>query len=113
MRSPPSASTPNRSWPSSDTRLTGSPPCGPTAPSDHPARGQCPRQALIEQMRELGIFGLAVPEEYGGTPVSTSCYVLVAEEPARGWMSVMAELRLCVTPLSIPAARRRWISQVS
>ncbi|MFJ8676056.1 acyl-CoA dehydrogenase family protein [Streptomyces sp. NPDC093589] len=45
-------------------------------------------EALIEQMKELGIFGLAVPEEYGGTPVSLPCYVLVTEELARGWMSL-------------------------
>jgi alkylation response protein AidB-like acyl-CoA dehydrogenase len=45
-------------------------------------------EALIERMKKLGIFGLAVPEEYGGTPVSTSCYVLVTEELARGWMSL-------------------------
>nr|WP_202455904.1 acyl-CoA dehydrogenase family protein [Streptomyces sp. SID8367] len=45
-------------------------------------------EALIEQMKELGIFGLAVPEEYGGTPVSTPCYVMVTEELARGWMSL-------------------------
>ncbi|MEU3785925.1 acyl-CoA dehydrogenase family protein [Streptomyces sp900129855] len=45
-------------------------------------------EALIEQMKTLGIFGLAVPEEYGGTPVSTSCYVLITEELARGWMSL-------------------------
>ncbi|MGY4970828.1 acyl-CoA dehydrogenase family protein [Streptomyces nigrescens] len=44
--------------------------------------------ALIEQMKRLGIFGLAVPEEYGGTPVSTPCYVLLTEELARGWMSL-------------------------
>ncbi|WP_010692788.1 acyl-CoA dehydrogenase family protein [Saccharopolyspora spinosa] len=44
--------------------------------------------ALIEQMKELGIFGLAIPEEYGGTPVSTPCYVLIVEELARGWMSL-------------------------
>jgi Acyl-CoA dehydrogenases len=43
---------------------------------------------LIEQMKQLGIFGLAIPEEYGGTPVSTSCYVLITEELARGWMSL-------------------------
>ncbi|MGW2229416.1 acyl-CoA dehydrogenase family protein [Streptomyces formicae] len=43
---------------------------------------------LIEGMKELGVFGLAVPEEFGGTPVSTSCYVLVTEELARGWMSL-------------------------
>ncbi|MFJ9412240.1 acyl-CoA dehydrogenase family protein [Streptomyces sp. NPDC101393] len=45
-------------------------------------------EALIEQMKELGVFGLAVPEEYGGTPVSVPCYVLVTEELARGWMSL-------------------------
>ncbi|MCW5254165.1 acyl-CoA dehydrogenase family protein [Streptomyces sp. SHP 1-2] len=43
---------------------------------------------LIEQMKRLGIYGLAVPEEYGGTPVSVPCYVLVTEELARGWMSL-------------------------
>lgn len=45
-------------------------------------------EALIGQMKQLGIFGLAVPEEYGGNPVSTPCYVLVTEELARGWMSL-------------------------
>ncbi|RCW39671.1 hypothetical protein DFQ14_11547 [Halopolyspora algeriensis] len=45
-------------------------------------------EALIEQMKNLGIFGLAIPEEYGGTPVSTPCYVLITEELARGWMSL-------------------------
>jgi alkylation response protein AidB-like acyl-CoA dehydrogenase len=42
----------------------------------------------IEQMKRIGIYGLAVPEEYGGTPVSMPCYVLVTEELARGWMSL-------------------------
>ncbi|MFD9074132.1 acyl-CoA dehydrogenase family protein [Streptomyces lasiicapitis] len=45
-------------------------------------------EALIERMKQLGVFGLAVPEAYGGTPVSTSCYVLLTEELARGWMSL-------------------------
>ncbi|GAA3534636.1 acyl-CoA dehydrogenase family protein [Streptomyces osmaniensis] len=45
-------------------------------------------EALIERMKELGVFGLAVPQEYGGTPVSMPCYVLVTEELARGWMSL-------------------------
>lgn len=42
----------------------------------------------IEQMKRIGIYGLAVPEEYGGTPVSMPCYVQVTEELARGWMSL-------------------------
>lgn len=43
---------------------------------------------LIEQMKELGIFGLAIPEPWGEAPVSTPCYVGVTEELARGWMSL-------------------------
>ncbi|NLA64450.1 MAG: acyl-CoA dehydrogenase [Leucobacter sp.] len=42
----------------------------------------------IEQMKEMGIYGLAVPEEYGGMPVSMPCYAQVTEELARGWMSL-------------------------
>src|SRR5690348_4814454 len=44
--------------------------------------------AWIEQMKRIGIYGLAVPEEYGGSPVSMPCYVLVTQELARGWMSL-------------------------
>jgi alkylation response protein AidB-like acyl-CoA dehydrogenase len=43
---------------------------------------------LIDQMKDLGLFGTAIPEEYGGTPVSTGCYVLITEQLARGWMSL-------------------------
>jgi alkylation response protein AidB-like acyl-CoA dehydrogenase len=45
-------------------------------------------EQLIEQMKALGIFGLAVPEPWGDAAVSTPCYVLVTEELARGWMSL-------------------------
>ncbi|MFH8570510.1 acyl-CoA dehydrogenase family protein [Streptomyces sp. NPDC017993] len=45
-------------------------------------------EQLIEKMKALGIYGLAIPEEYGGTAVSTACYVLATEELARGWMSL-------------------------
>ncbi|GEK81663.1 acyl-CoA dehydrogenase family protein [Agrococcus baldri] len=49
--------------------------------NEYPAR-------WIEQMKELGIFGLAVPEEYGGLPVSSACYVQITEQLSRGWMSL-------------------------
>jgi len=45
-------------------------------------------EAWIEQMKQLGIYGLAVPEEYGGNPVSMPCYVEVTQELSRGWMSL-------------------------
>jgi butyryl-CoA dehydrogenase len=44
--------------------------------------------AWIEQMKQIGIYGLAIPEAYGGSPVSTRCYVQVTQELARGWMSL-------------------------
>ncbi|QYN20610.1 acyl-CoA dehydrogenase family protein [Amycolatopsis sp. DSM 110486] len=45
-------------------------------------------EALIERMKELGVFGLAIPEPYGEVKVSTPCYALVTAELARGWMSL-------------------------
>nr|WP_168513392.1 acyl-CoA dehydrogenase family protein [Streptomyces sp. S1D4-11]QIY99546.1 acyl-CoA dehydrogenase [Streptomyces sp. S1D4-11] len=76
-------------------------------------------EALIERMKTLGIFGLAVPEEYGGTPVSTSCYVFVTEELARGWMSlagamgghtVVAKLLL---RFGTEEQKRRWLPRLA
>ncbi|HEY0540798.1 MAG TPA: acyl-CoA dehydrogenase family protein [Actinoallomurus sp.] len=43
---------------------------------------------LIEQMKRIGVFGLAIPEPWGEAPVSTPCYVEVTEQLARGWMSL-------------------------
>ena len=43
---------------------------------------------LIEQMKRMGIFGLAIPEPYGHAPASMPCYALITEELSRGWMSL-------------------------
>jgi alkylation response protein AidB-like acyl-CoA dehydrogenase len=45
-------------------------------------------EKLIEQMKELGIFGLAIPEPWGDVQVSTPCYAMITEELSRGWMSL-------------------------
>ena len=45
-------------------------------------------EAWIEQMKRIGIYGLAISERYGGSPVSMPCYVEVTQELARGWMSL-------------------------
>jgi len=45
-------------------------------------------EKLIGQMKAMGIFGLAIPDPYGGAPVSTPCYVEVTAELARGWMTL-------------------------
>ena len=45
-------------------------------------------QEIVDGLKELGIFGLTIPEEYGGLGESLLTYALVVEEIARGWMSV-------------------------
>jgi alkylation response protein AidB-like acyl-CoA dehydrogenase len=45
-------------------------------------------ELLIEKMKEMGVYGLAIPEPYGDFGVSTACYARITEELARGWMSL-------------------------
>jgi alkylation response protein AidB-like acyl-CoA dehydrogenase len=45
-------------------------------------------QAIVDGMKEMGLFGLTIPEEYGGLGESLLTYALVVEQIARGWMSV-------------------------
>ncbi|MDM7487774.1 acyl-CoA dehydrogenase family protein [Rhodococcus sp. CSLK01-03] len=45
-------------------------------------------QDIVDAMREMGLFGLMIPEEYGGLGESLLTYALCVEELARGWMSV-------------------------
>jgi alkylation response protein AidB-like acyl-CoA dehydrogenase len=49
-------------------------------------------QAIVDQMREMGLFGLMIPEEYGGLGESLLTYALCIEELGRGWMSVSGVL---------------------
>ena len=43
---------------------------------------------IVEGLKELGLFGLTIPEEYGGLGESLLTYALCVEEISRGWMSV-------------------------
>lgn len=43
---------------------------------------------LVEQMKELGLFGITVPEEYGGLGLDYTTFAMVFEELAKGWMSI-------------------------
>ncbi|WP_017589648.1 acyl-CoA dehydrogenase family protein [Nocardiopsis ganjiahuensis] len=45
-------------------------------------------EEFVEEMKRLGVFGLLVPEEYGGVDASAACFARVTEELARGWMSL-------------------------
>jgi alkylation response protein AidB-like acyl-CoA dehydrogenase len=45
-------------------------------------------ERLIEQMKAMGVYGLAIPRPWGEALVSTQCYAAVTEELSRGWMSL-------------------------
>ena len=45
-------------------------------------------QAIVDAMKDMGLFGLMIPEEYGGLGESLLTYALCVEELARGWMSI-------------------------
>ncbi len=75
--------------------------------------------ALIEQMKEMGVFGLAVPERWSDSAVSARCFALVTEELARGWMSlagamgghsVVAEL---IAACGTDEQRDRWLPRMA
>src|SRR3954462_13316831 len=43
---------------------------------------------IVEQMKELGLFGVTIPEEYGGMGLDLTTYVMIVEELSRGWVSI-------------------------
>ena len=47
---------------------------------------------LVEQMKEMGLFGVTIPEEYGGLGLDLTTYVLIQVELSRGWMSLSGVL---------------------
>ena len=44
--------------------------------------------ALVAQMKEMGLFGLNIPEEYGGSGVDTTTFAMIFEEISRGWLGL-------------------------
>ncbi len=76
-------------------------------------------EALIEAMKRLGIYGLAVPEEFGGTDVSMPCYVLVTEELSRGWMSLAGAMGghtvvvKLLTQFGTPEQQKTWLPRLA
>ncbi len=45
-------------------------------------------EPIVEQMKELGLFGVTIPEEYGGMGLDLTTYVMIVEELSRGWISI-------------------------
>jgi alkylation response protein AidB-like acyl-CoA dehydrogenase len=45
-------------------------------------------EPIVEQMKELGLFGVTIPEEHGGMGLDLSTYTMIVEELSRGWISI-------------------------
>src|ERR1700727_2575392 len=45
-------------------------------------------EPIVEQMRQLGLFGVTIPEEYGGMGLDLTTYAMIVEELSRGWISI-------------------------
>jgi alkylation response protein AidB-like acyl-CoA dehydrogenase len=45
-------------------------------------------EPIVEQMKELGLFGVTIPEDHGGMGLDLSTYTMIVEELSRGWISI-------------------------
>jgi len=85
---------------------------------DLEARNEYPT-ALVARMREMGLFGAIVPEEYGGAGLNVSTYAAIIEEIARVWMSITGVLNshliMCYDILTGGTERQRttWLPALS
>src|SRR5215212_769553 len=45
-------------------------------------------EPIVDQMKELGLFGVTIPEDYGGMGLDLTTYAMIVEELSRGWISI-------------------------
>src|SRR3712207_6244736 len=71
--------------------------------------------ALIDQMKEMGVFGLAVPSRWSESAGSARCFALVTAELARGWMSLAGAMgghsvvAALLARFGTPEQQERWL----
>ena len=76
-------------------------------------------EAIVEQMKEMGLFGVTVPEEYGGLGLDLLTYIGVVEELSYGWMSLSGVVNthtIAATILVLHGTeeqRRRWLPDLA
>lgn len=74
---------------------------------------------LVEQMRELGLFGIAVPEEYGGLGLDHTSFAMIFEELSKGWMSITGILgthsvmAYVLSHFGTEEQKRRWLPRMA
>src|SRR5689334_8438237 len=70
---------------------------------------------IIDEMKAMGLFGILVPEEYGGTAIDAVSYAIVFEEISRAWMGVAGILgshslaTWMLAKYGTPEQRSRWL----
>ena len=74
---------------------------------------------LVEKMSELGLFGIAVPEEYGGLGLDHATFAMIFEELAKGWMSITGVLgthsvmAYVLSHFGTDEQKRRWLPRMA
>jgi butyryl-CoA dehydrogenase len=74
---------------------------------------------LVEQMKEMGLFGITIPEEYGGLGLDLLAYIAVVEELAAGWMSLSGIVNTHTIAASLvmregtPEQKQRWLPRLA
>jgi alkylation response protein AidB-like acyl-CoA dehydrogenase len=72
-------------------------------------------EAIVEQMRELGLFGVMIPQEYGGLGLDLLTYIGIIEELSYGWMSLSGVVNthtiaaIVIEQHGTEEQRRRWL----
>jgi butyryl-CoA dehydrogenase len=75
--------------------------------------------ALVDAMRELGLFGVTIPERWGGLGLDLETYALVNEELSRGWMSLSGILNghfvtaWMIETFGTSDQQERWLSRMA
>ena len=75
-------------------------------------------EAIVDAMKELGLFGITIPEEYGGLGLDLLTYIGVIEELAYGWMTLSGVINthtMCATLIGTygtDAQKQRWLPQM-
>jgi len=76
-------------------------------------------EAIVDGMRDLGLFGVTIPEQYGGLGLDLGTYIGVIEELAAGWMSLSGVLNTHVMVANLlkangtEAQRERWLPRMA
>jgi alkylation response protein AidB-like acyl-CoA dehydrogenase len=76
-------------------------------------------EKIVDHMKEMGLFGLTVPEEFGGAGMDLMTYALVVAELSRGWMSLSGVLNThfmgvyLLTRHGTDEQKRRWLPKMA